>query len=83
MTMEQIADTDAADFFLRQVYDWNIYAAGYVIAEAREITTSPEMQIVILAMFAERRWDLINATARKASDTLVLPQLEMEKAFVR
>ena len=64
MAMEQIDDSAVADELLRKLYDWNIYGAGYSIAEGRSSRVSAEMQRVILAMFAERRWDLVMATAQ-------------------
>lgn len=69
---EQIENQDQADLFIRHVYDWNIYGVGYALSEARRIAVSPEMQTVILAMFAERKWDVIEATAKRAADTLGL-----------
>ena len=70
--MEQIGDSAVADDLLRSLYDWNIYGAGYSIAEGRASRVSADMQTVILAMFAERHWDLITATAQRATDTLRL-----------
>ena len=72
MAMEQIETSALADDLLRSLYDWNLYAAGYSIAEGRASRVSPDMQTVILAMFAERRWDLVTATAQRAADTLRL-----------
>lgn len=72
MAMEQIESSPRADDLLRSLYDWNIYAAGYSIAEGRASRVSTDMQTVILGMFAERRWDLVTATAQRASDTLRL-----------
>ncbi len=82
MAMEQVPDSAAADQFLRSLYDWNIYAAGYSIAEGRESRVSAEMRFVILAMFAERRWDLVKATAQRARDTLSLIDTQTAKQFL-
>src|SRR6185312_3137662 len=65
MAMEQVPDSISADQLLRRLYDWNIYGAGYSIAEGRASRVSADMQLVILAMFAERRWDLMKATAQR------------------
>lgn len=72
MAMEQISSTESADVFLREVYDWNFYGTGYALAESGQSALSREMRLVILAMFSERRWDPILATAQKAEDTLSL-----------
>jgi len=82
MAMEQIQDPNLADRFLRSIYDWNIYAAGYSIAEGRETRVSESMRLVILAMFAERRWDIVRATAERAHDTLRLIETEWAHKFL-
>lgn len=82
MAMEQLQDPNAADRFLRSLYDWNIYGAGYSIAEGRETRVSEPMRLVILAMFAERRWDIVRATAERAHDTLRLIETEWARRFL-
>ena len=82
MAMEQVPNSVTADRFLRSLYDWNIYAAGYSIAEGRESRVSAEMRLVILAMFAERRWDLVKATAQRARDTLNLIDTQTAREFL-
>ncbi len=82
MAMEQIDNSAIADDLLRRLYDWNIYGAGYSIAEGRSSRVSAEMQRVILAMFAERKWDLIIATAQRAMDTLRLIDSEESREFL-
>ncbi|MGX1307019.1 hypothetical protein AB7M35_001739 [Amorphus suaedae] len=66
---------EAKDEFLRAVYDWNPYAAGYALAEVEEI--SPEsisrpLRTIILAMLAEKKFDRHYLTARRALDALEL-----------
>jgi hypothetical protein len=74
MTLEQISEVASADKFVRRIYDWNYYGAAYAVAEALNAQTvvSQEMQVVLLAMLAERKWDLITATAQRAKDALLL-----------
>jgi hypothetical protein len=67
--MEQLTSIQT-DQFIRSLYDWNIYGAGYALSEGRHDNVSAEMSTVIHAMFAERRWDLIAASAKAASDVL-------------
>lgn len=81
LALEQVQSADYSDLFLRRVYDWNVYAAGTALADARASLVSTEMQVVILAMFAERRWDLLSATAQKASDTLRLIKSQRAQSF--
>ena len=76
LTFEQL-DSDRADLFLRALYDWNLYASGYVLAQASYASGSVgmEMRTVIFAMLAEKRFDAILATRERAEDALRLIQL--------
>lgn len=82
MVFEQLP-ADRADPFLRQLYDWNLYAAGYALAQAREAdaTVGIEMRTMIFAMLAEKRFDRVLATRQKANDALALMQLSDAKQF--
>jgi hypothetical protein len=71
MCLEQVSKTEA-DSFIRRVYDWNLYGVGYALSESRHNNVSEQMRHVMVAMFAERLWDLIEPTALKARDTLKL-----------
>ncbi|NYF51077.1 HEAT repeat domain-containing protein [Tunturiibacter gelidoferens] len=71
MCLEQVAESEA-DAFIRSVYDWNLYGVGYALSESRHHNVSEQMRHVMVAMFTERRWDLIEPTALKARDTLKL-----------
>jgi hypothetical protein len=81
MCVEQV-DGQQADAFIRRVYDWNIYGVGYALSESRRHSVSPEMRWVISAMFAERMWDVVEATALRARDTLKLLKDEEASLFL-
>lgn len=81
MLMEQISNQRDADHLVRNLYDWSIYAAGYALAEGRETRVSEQMYLVILAMFAERQWDLVIATSTRARDTLHLFGTDLAQRF--
>jgi len=75
MVLEQLHDANEADRFLRRIYDWSFYGAAYALATCRgrrSASVSEEMEIALLAMLAERRWDPIRATAQQVSDALAL-----------
>jgi hypothetical protein len=72
LAMEQIEERAEADRFLRSLYDWNIYGAGYALSEGRHQRVSPDMTVVVHAMFAERRWEIFAHTAKTAEDILNL-----------
>lgn len=81
MCMEQLSEKPKADLFLRRLYDWNLNAAGYSIAEGRHKHISKEMLYVILAVFAERSWDIFRSSADRARDTLGLIEAEEAGPF--
>jgi hypothetical protein len=67
-------DVSRADIFLRRVYDWNPYAAAYALSDSPPASEGPsrEIQIVILAMLAEKMFDIVEPTAQRALDALAL-----------
>lgn len=76
LAFEQL-NQNHADVFLRKLYDWNLYAAGYALAQAREAdeTVGREMRTVIFAMLADKAFDAVLATRQRAKDALRLMQL--------
>ncbi len=82
MLMGRMETKEQADVLLRRLYDWNVYAAGYALAEGRHVHVTQEMYAVVLAMLAERRWDLISATSLRARDTLALFDNELATKFL-
>ena len=82
LVFEQL-DGKRADQFLRQLYDWNLYAAGYALAQSqdRDASASVEMRTMIFAMLAEKRFDPVLTTRQRADDALALMQLSDAKPF--
>jgi hypothetical protein len=74
---------ERADSFLRHVYDWNPYAAGYALGELDpELSgASMEMETVIFAMLAEKRFDPLLATRRRAADGLLITKSPHAQAY--
>jgi hypothetical protein len=77
LALQQLQNSHDADEFVTRAYDWNLYGAAYAVTEASEAgpsatPVSAEMQFVILAMLAVRRWDVIESTRTKALDALRL-----------
>jgi hypothetical protein len=69
-----LLDASQSDVFLRRLYDWDLYAAGYALAESDKEGggAAAEMKTVIFAMLAEKRFDIIRATQERASDALLI-----------
>lgn len=85
LTLEQLPDSEQADHFIRRVYDWNLYGAAYCVTEGRQHKSShvsPEMEVFLLAMLAERKWDIVLSTSRRASDALRLFPNQDARAFL-
>jgi hypothetical protein len=75
MALEQLRDPTLADLLIRRIYDWNFYGAAYALSTCRirqSTVVTERMEIALLAMLAERRWDLIRATSQQVEDALVL-----------
>lgn len=73
MTLEQLELPALADLFIRSVYDWNFYGSAYALATCRareSAAVTGDMEVVLLAMLAERRWDPIGSTAQQVTDAL-------------
>lgn len=82
LAFEQLAGAPA-ELFLQKLYDWNLYAAGYSLAQRRhgDAPVSVEMRTVILAMLGDKCFDPVIATRQRASDALRLMQIEEAAPF--
>jgi hypothetical protein len=73
LCLEQLAMPEQADKFLTLTYDWNYYGTAYALADSYAPgRVSAEMETVVAAMLADRKWDLIIGTAQRARDALAL-----------
>jgi hypothetical protein len=69
------ADMLGTGSFLRAVYDWNPYAAGYALSDveaASDIIVPAGLRAIILFMLGMRRFDLFANTRQRATDALDL-----------
>jgi hypothetical protein len=85
MALEQLPNTELADLFVRRVYDWNQYGAAYAVSEGRQrgsILVSKQMEVILLAMLADRRWDLLEKTAQRVMDALHMFGTDESRAFL-
>jgi hypothetical protein len=60
------------DRLLRRIHDWNFYASSYLLTQARRShqAVAPAVELVLLAMLAEKRFDRIKASVEQAEDVL-------------
>lgn len=75
LVLEQLKESERADLFIEALYDWNVYAPAYALAEASyggPVAVTGDMQSVVYAMLSEKRWDFMLQTAERASDALSL-----------
>lgn len=82
MVFEQLSGR-TADRLLECLYDWNLYAAGYALAEAINglVAPSQEMQVLIYAMLAEKQFDPILASRQRATDSLLVVKSTIASAM--
>lgn len=82
LAFEQLAEAPA-DLFLQKLYDWNLYAAGYALAQRRQgdAPVGLEMRTVILAMLGDKCFDPVIATRQRAADALRLMQIAEAEPF--
>lgn len=61
-----------ADELVLAAYDWNFYAAAYLLSEARDtdLPVNPGLETAVLGMLGERRFDRVRATASQVTDAL-------------
>jgi len=72
--VEQLPVIEQADKLVRLVYDWNYYGAAYALVDG---CVSEETRVVVLAMLADKRWDIVKATATQVSDALQLDRSQV------
>lgn len=83
LAIEQLMTRRERDSFVRALYDWNLYAAGNALAGGRAEQFSPEMSVVVHAMFAERRWDIFVKSAVAATDILHVIDTALARNLLR
>ena len=79
LTVEQLSDRRDGDALVRDVYDWNYYGAAYSLVEG---FVSEETRTVILAMLADKKWDLVWATVEQVTDALRFDGSEMARKLL-
>ncbi len=73
LALEQIGGTSRADEFLLRVYDWNFYGSAFALARGRaeeDCAVSEHLELALVALLAERRWDVIEETRQEIADAL-------------
>jgi hypothetical protein len=85
LALEQVTEATLADQFIREVYDWNFYASAYALGKGRQLGSAlvtAHMEVALLAMLAERRWDPLRATAEAVTDALLFVPSDFAAAFL-
>lgn len=79
LLVEQLDSEMQGDRLVRLIYDWSFYGAAYALVEGY---VSRETRVVILAMLADKRWDLIRATAGGVTDALLLDRSNVARQLL-
>ncbi len=75
IALGRIRESESVDKFLRAVYDWSFYGAAFALSRAQQlgdVNVSDAMRFALLTMLAERRWDPVVSTTKRAEDALRL-----------
>lgn len=85
MALDMLDNENQADRFVRAIYDWNTYGAAYAVSEGLHRgrpCVSTGMQMILMAVLAERQWDIIMPTAQRTKDALRLFGTEAAQRFL-
>lgn len=87
LTVEQLRDRESKDTFLKAVFDWNYRAAADCIAEFREDDPGPRqvsssIRSAILTAVAEKRFDSVERTRRRAEEICREHRYEFARPFI-
>jgi hypothetical protein len=85
LALELINEEEEADRFLTAVYDWNQYAAAYALSRGRSFGTanvSRTLELAMLGVLAERRWDPLAPTVQRVEDSLRVFPNELARALL-
>ena len=86
LTVEQLPDGTRKDEFLKAVFNWNYSAAADSIVDFRDDDPEPrrlsiDIRTAILAAIAEKRFDRVQRTRRRASELLGRHRYDFATAF--
>jgi hypothetical protein len=73
LALELVDDQVEADRFLTAVYNWNQYASAYALSRGRQlesVSVSRSVELAMLAVLAQRRWDPVAPTVERVQDAL-------------
>jgi hypothetical protein len=76
----ELQNVEKADLLVRRIYDWNFYGASYALVKG---FVSEEMYAAILAMLADKRWDIIRPTVTQVTDALRHIDTELSGQLLR
>jgi hypothetical protein len=77
-------EADKRDQLLRRIHDWNFYASSYLLTQVRRShqAVAPAVELVLLAMLAEKRFDRIKASVEQAEDVLSAYPTPLARRFL-
>jgi hypothetical protein len=73
LALELLDQRAQADRFLTAVYNWNQYASAYALSHGRQLSSvcvSGSLELAMLAVLSERRWDSVAPTVERVEDAL-------------
>lgn len=71
LVVSQVDDHDAVEQLIHKIYDWNFYAAAFVLSDGAVANRiRPTTRIAILGALAEKRFDRVQPTVVRVEDAL-------------
>jgi hypothetical protein len=86
MTLELLPDESQSDTFIQRVHNWNWAAALVCIAKAMRTGSgrhSKEIQLAVLALVAEKMFDPVQQTRKRANEVLSLFPQEIAAPYIQ
>lgn len=76
LALTQVRTDDAVEDLVQRIYDWNFYAAAYMLEEDRggDRRISDALRIALLGALAEKRFDDVVPTVVRVEDALRVQQ---------
>lgn len=85
LALAQVRTEDLVDELIQRVYDWNFYAAAYMLEEDRgaDARVSDAVRLALLGALAEKRFDIVRPTVVRVEDALRVQQSALTDTLLR
>lgn len=84
LSLAEIESPEEVEDLVQRVYNWNFYAAAYMLEEDRAggRKISKSMETALLGALAEKRFDYVRPTVNRAEDALRVQRSPLSRALL-